>query len=109
MESSTAPNGYGYTVNCRLFGSIFAAPPVLVSFDAGFPPCLTTKSGDAARLAAEAGIPTAGALSVVGAGGTPRQNTFYLRSATHNLGISGYFTDIECVDAYIMWGAAGLQ
>jgi hypothetical protein len=92
IETSTAPNGYGYVVKAKLFGAIFAVPPVGVTFDSGFPPCLTTYS--AANLGA---VPTA------------KTNTFYIRAADHSISRAGYFTEVEVVDCFVMYGQVGLQ
>jgi hypothetical protein len=93
IQSSTAPNGYGYVVKVKLLGTMFAVPPIVISFDAGFPPALAA--------------PASNLLGMLPGGG--KTNTFYLRSASHSLSAAGYYTDIEVVDCFIMWGQVGLQ
>ena len=104
VESSTAPNGYGYVVKVKMFGSIFAVPPVVISFDAGFPPCLLASARDMPSQA----LGVAGASGLIGSS-SAKKNVFYLRVADHSLTQAGYFTDIEVVDNFIMWGQVGMQ
>jgi hypothetical protein len=87
VVQSTAPNGFGYTVNVRMFGTPFAAPPCQVSFTAGFPSLFQSQPTNI----------------------TSRQNLFYLRRVTHSLNASGWFADMEIVDGYLMYGAIGIQ
>jgi hypothetical protein len=71
-EQTTAPNGLGYTVSVRMFGNPTLTAGMLITFNKGFPPCLTLAKG------------------------APIQ--FLVRKATHTVDDSGYFTDIEVVD-----------
>jgi hypothetical protein len=89
---ATAPNGFGYVINARMFGSPFACPPAIVTFEAGFPsPFLSAPK------------------TYRGVQYAPRTNTFYLRKNLHTLSAAGWFSDLEIVDGYLMFGAVGLQ
>lgn len=71
VESSTAPQGYGYRVKARMIGNPLVAPPSKVKFNNGFP-------------------------DQIGSADT----TWYLETVTHTINNSGYFMDVEIVDAF---------
>ncbi len=99
---STAPNGLGYVINARVFGSPFSTPPMVASFEQGFPSCLTNRAANAALRAQDGEIGAAGA-------GPVRKNLYYLRKVNHDLSDAGYYCDLEIVDSYLALGAVGLQ
>lgn len=76
VDTTTAPNGLGYSVNAKVLGNPAAIPPAIVDFQEGFPDRLRK--------------------------GTGRNTTFYLRKASHSIDQSGYFTDLEVVDVYLI-------
>lgn len=84
IDQTTAPNGLGYTVNARMIGNPFASPPALVKFGEGFPAPLT-------QTMVRVGV----------------ANRYYLRKATHTISRSGYFTEIEVADVYLLNPAGG--
>ncbi len=71
IESSTAPQGLGYTVNLRALGSPLHAVSNEASFGAGFP----DQIGNA-------------------------NTKFYIRRVSHKIGIEGYFGGVQVVDAF---------
>ena len=73
VESSTAPQGYGYRVKARMIGNPLFAPPSQVKFNNGFP-------------------------DQIGSSDT----TWYLEEVTHTINNSGYFMDVEIVDAFTL-------
>ena len=123
VQTTTAPNGFGYTVNVKMFGTPFATPPAVVNFIAGFPPCLMRAGEDSIDVPgggvgqqALGGL-ASNALSALGWNAAPSMaaqakktaNVFYVRKVTHTLGVEGYFCDVEVVDSFIMYGALGLM
>lgn len=89
VVQETAPNGLGYVVDVHTFGTPFATPPMVATFQSGFPPCLTNNT--------------------LGAGSNQRKNVFYLSKSTHSIAREGYFCDLQIVDSYVFLGAVGLQ
>lgn len=71
VESSTAPQGYGFRVKAKMLGNPLFAPPSYIKIGSGFPEQI---------------------------GNT--QTTWYLESVTHNIDNTGYFMNIEVVDAF---------
>ena len=78
VESSTAPQGYGYRIKARMIGNPLFAPPSKVKFNNGFP----DQIGSA-------------------------QTTWYLENVTHTINNSGYFMDVEIIDSFLK-STAGL-
>lgn len=70
-ESSTAPQGYGYSIKAHMIGNPLLSPPNQIRLNKGFPSQL---------------------------GGT--QSIWYLRSVTHTISNAGYFSDIEVIDVF---------
>lgn len=73
VESSTAPQGYGYRIKARMLGNPIFVPPSRIKINDGFPEQI---------------------------GGT--QTTWYLETVTHTINNAGYFMDIEVVDAFAL-------
>jgi hypothetical protein len=71
IEQTTAPQGYGYEVKVRMFGNPMIMAGNLVKFGEGFPDVL----GSA-------------------------QTNWYIRNVAHTINQSGYFMDVDVVDAY---------
>lgn len=70
---TTAPQGSGITVNAKLFGDINITAGQIVTFGGGFPD----------RIGAY-------------------DRTWYIKSCTHDMSTSGYFVNIEAVDAFML-------
>jgi len=70
-ESSTAPQGYGYSIKAHMIGNPLLSPPNQIKLNKGFPDQL---------------------------GGT--QSIWYLKSVSHTISSSGYFSDIEVIDVF---------
>lgn len=73
VESSTAPQGYGYRIKAKMIGNPLFVPPSQIKINDGFPEQL---------------------------GGN--QSTWYLEAVTHTIDNSGYFMDVEIVDAFAL-------
>jgi hypothetical protein len=71
IPETTAPQGSGYEVDCKLIGDPLIVPGMMCSFGQGFPDRLGKKD-----------------------------SVWWVRSATHSISSAGYFTDIQIVDAY---------
>ncbi len=84
VESETAPNGLGYTINVRMLGNPAAVPPCIPTFGEGFPDRFRPRRrGDIAKYGVT-------------------NNIFYVRSSTHTIDTSGYHADLEIVDVYTL-------
>jgi hypothetical protein len=75
VETTTAPNGVGYSINAKIIGDPTATPPALVTLNKGFPPLLRVSSGIASKR-------------------------FYLKKSQHSVSRDGYFCDLEVVDVF---------
>lgn len=73
IESTTAPNGYGYKINCDMIGNPLYLPGNIVVIKNGFPDRL---------------------------GGS--QSKWYIQTVTHRIDRTGYFTSIEIVDVFYL-------
>jgi hypothetical protein len=73
VESSTAPQGYGFNVKAKMMGNPLFSPPSYIKIGAGFPEQIGNS-----------------------------QTTWYLESVTHNIDQSGYQMNIEVVDAFAL-------
>ncbi len=73
VESSTAPQGYGFRVKAKMLGNPLFAPPSYIKIGSGFPEQIGNS-----------------------------QTTWYLESVTHTIDQSGYFINIEVVDAFAL-------
>jgi hypothetical protein len=71
IPETTAPQGSGYEVDCKLIGDPLITPGMTCGFGQGFPDRLGKQD-----------------------------SVWWVRSATHSISSSGYFTDIQIVDAY---------
>jgi hypothetical protein len=69
---TTAPQGSGLTIKVHMFGDINVTAGQVATFGQGFPDRLGAKD-----------------------------RTWYIKSVTHSMGTSGYFCDLEIVDAYV--------
>lgn len=69
---TTAPQGSGLTIKVHMFGDINVTAGQVATFGQGFPDRLGAKD-----------------------------RTWYIKSVTHSMGVSGYFCDLEIVDAYV--------
>lgn len=91
VEAETAPNGVGYSIDCKVYGDTTLAPGTEVRFGAGFPDMFLGEDVDARTLT-----------------GRPRSRKgdrpigFYVRKNQHTINNDGYFSDIEVVDAYAL-------
>lgn len=70
-EQTTAPDGYGYRLNCEMIGNPLCIPGNLVVINNGFPDRLGGK-----------------------------QSKWYMHSVNHRIDRSGYMMDIEVVDVF---------
>ena len=77
-ESSTAPQGFGFTITVQMVGDPFLLPYRQVSFKAGFPAALNAHG-----------------LS----------QDFFILKAAHSITKGGYMTSIEIVDSYTLAGS----
>jgi hypothetical protein len=77
IEGCTAPQGYGYTINCHVIGNPLITPPNQAYFGDNFPDQIGTALGE-----------------------TQNKIKWFIRKATHSISMAGYFTDIEIVDAF---------
>lgn len=73
VESTTAPSGYGYRINCEMIGNPLYIPGNLMIINNGFPD----------RLCAD-------------------QSKWYLQTVRHKIDRSGYFMSIEVVDVFTL-------
>ena len=73
IESSTAPFGFGYTINAKMIGNPLLGPPNKIIINNGFP-------------------------DVLGNSGA----FWYIQTATHNISKAGYFTDLEIIDVFTL-------
>jgi len=73
VDSSTAPQGYGYRIKAKMLGNPLFVPPSQIKINDGFPEQV---------------------------GGT--QSVWYLESVTHTINNAGYFMDVEIVDAFAL-------
>ena len=71
VESTTAPSGYGYRINCEMIGNPLFIPGSIIKINNGFPD----------RLCAE-------------------QSKWYMQTVTHKIDRAGYFMSIEVVDTF---------
>jgi hypothetical protein len=71
IRETTAPQGSGYEVDCKLMGDPLITPGMTCGFGQGFPDRLGKKD-----------------------------SVWWVRSVTHSISSAGYFTDIQIVDAY---------
>ena len=71
-ETTTAPNGVGYTVSIHMFGNPALVAGTIVTLNKGFPPNLTTKND--------------------------KNIKFIIRKIAHTVSMQGYFMDLEVVD-----------
>jgi hypothetical protein len=77
IEGTTAPQGYGYTINCHVIGNPLITPPNQAYFGDNFPDNIGITLGE-----------------------SQNKIKWFIRKATHNISMAGYFTDIEIVDAF---------
>ncbi len=80
VDSSTAPEGFGYTINLETMGDPMLTVGLRIRFGGGFPDRLNQVK--------------------VGALGT----TFYLRKVTHSIDRSGYKCAVEVADVFTITG-----
>ncbi len=73
IETTTAPQGFGYRINCKMLGSPLFAPPNQVRINNGFPDRL---------------------------GGV--QAKYYIYEVVHTIDRTGYFSDLEIVDVFTL-------
>ena len=82
VDQSTAPQGMGYSCNCKMIGDPFLTVPYNILFKEGFAAPLTQSHDPLSK-----------------------QTTFFIKKSTHTFSKSGYFTDVEIVDAYAATGS----
>ncbi|MBD5584204.1 MAG: hypothetical protein HDQ88_03910 [Clostridia bacterium] len=73
---TTAPQGSGITVSVRMFGDINITAGQVVTFGGGFPDRIGAKG-----------------------------RTWYIKNCTHEMSSSGYFVNLEVVDAFVLIAA----
>ena len=71
IESSTAPQGFGYEIKAKMIGNPLVSPPTIANFGEGFP----ERIGNI-------------------------QTKWYVRKVAHTINNTGYFMDVEIVDAF---------
>jgi len=77
VTDTTAPQGLGYTVKCKVIGNPLMTSPCRVEFGTGFPDFFSNK-----RL------------------------MYYMRSVEHSIDRDGYFCDLDIVDALTITGGS---
>jgi hypothetical protein len=77
IESSTAPQGLGYSVNAKVLGNPLITAPMSVTFGKGFPDFLSH-----------------------------RLLNYYLRKVEHTIDRSGYFCNLDIVDILTLTGGS---
>lgn len=86
IESCTAPQGYGYSINCHVLGNPLITPPNEALFGDNFP--------DQIGKVILPGHAYTGNIT------SSQKNKWFIRKVTHSISMSGYFTDVEIVDAF---------
>jgi hypothetical protein len=81
VDSTTAPNGYGYSINGKMFGDPTITAATVAELGQGFPDSMT-----------DAGQP----------GGEPKKTRYLFMKVTHQLDVNGYFTLFEAKDVWSM-------
>lgn len=81
VVSDTAPQGMGFTINCKMLGDPMLIIPMEIIFKKGFPAPLT-QSQDPSGI-----------------------TKFFLRKVTHTISKQGYFCDLEICDLYTINGS----
>jgi hypothetical protein len=79
VPQETAPEGYGYTANIQCLGNPLFFTGNKVLLGSGFPAVLGGKD-----------------------------SVFYIRKASHKIGMDGYKTDLEIVDGYTLTQGTGV-
>jgi len=82
VEMSTAPQGLGYSMKCKMIGNPMMSPPLKVYYGEGFPVFFTPKLRK-------------GSIT-----------NFLCNSVTHTIDSSGYFMNLEIADAYTANGGS---
>lgn len=78
VSSMTAPNGYGYVINGKMFGDPTITAATIAELGYGFPDTMTVK----------------------GLSGSPKVTKYVFKKVTHQLDSSGYFMNFEAVDLF---------
>jgi hypothetical protein len=73
VSQSTAPQGFGYTINCEMLGDIMMTPTTLITFGHGFPERMGGSS-----------------------------TNYYAHTVNHKLDRNGYKMSAEIVDAFVI-------
>ena len=92
-QSKTAPQGFGYTITGTMLGNTAMTPGVQPVFGEGFPDMISS---------ADVTVDVYGNLLPKPPSVGARPTRFYCQKATHKLDMSGYLTDFEVVDAYVL-------
>lgn len=71
VESPTAPQGFGYEIKVKMIGNPLVSPPTIANFGEGFP----ERIGNI-------------------------QTKWYIRKVAHTINNTGYFMDVDIVDAF---------
>jgi hypothetical protein len=72
-QSSTAPTGYGYRINCEMIGNPLVSPPNQVIINNGFPDVLGSSD-----------------------------SIWFFENVTHNINNSGYKMSVEIIDVFTL-------
>lgn len=94
VDSSTAPQGIGYTITGRMIGNTMMSPGMQPAFGAGFPDQLSS---------VDRPLDMYGNPVVFPPGAYPARPTrFYVNRSTHMIDDTGYYTEWDIVDAYAL-------
>lgn len=80
IKMKTAPQGLGYSMNCKMIGNPLMSAPLKVYFGGGFPVFFTPKIVET------------------------HITSYYCSKITHTIDASGYFMDLEIADAFTASG-----
>ena len=86
VESVTCPQGYGYTINCKVIGNPLITPPNEAFFGENFPD--------------QIGKRMVSGHSYTGGITSDPKTKWFIRKVTHDISMSGYFSNVEIVDAF---------
>jgi hypothetical protein len=90
--STTAPQGYGWSVKVKLLGNPLITAPMRVVFGAGFPELMHSKSGKNIGSMAEAA--------------RMQKADFWVSSVTHSISRDGYFCELDIKDSLTITGGS---
>lgn len=97
VPATTAPQGFGYTINLKMLGDPLITTPLQVRFGVGFPDRLG--QGFPSK-------PTQGKMPASTDAVNKALTTFFVKKITHTIAQTGYLCDLEIVDALTQFGGA---